>query len=438
MTIIYFILILGIVVLVHETGHFIFAKRAGVYVYEFSIGMGPRLFKWKRKKKIKDKNGKIKYVEDETEYSIRLLPIGGFVQMAGEEVEVDENIPEDQRLQSKPWFSRFMVMVAGVMMNFILAIVLLFIVGMTSTLSLNSVYVDGSIIAGLDDGDKIVSVDGNFVNNYDKLALEMTVPGSKDFTITVKKKDGTKENIDIHPIAVGEKNLIHGKDYGFTITEKEEGVISILESSIDGLKEGDKIVSINDLEIHDYLVLLKELEKIGEDEFLLKVENSEGDIEDLSITAKELEDDTLRGYTYGFYITGEEASGFFASIRYAFGKFFSMIEQMFFTVLYLFTGKLGLDMLSGPVGIYNVVGEAGKAGIMSLVSLLAMLSVNVGFINILPLPAFDGGHALFLIIEKIKGSPVSPKVENIIHNIGFILLMILMVYITFNDILRII
>jgi len=135
---------------------------------------------------------------------------------------------------------------------------------------------------------------------------------------------------------------------------------------------------------------------------------------------------------------GEEASGFFASIRYAFGKFFSMIEQMFFTVLYLFTGKLGLDMLSGPVGIYNVVGEAGKAGIMSLVSLLAMLSVNVGFINILPLPAFDGGHALFLIIEKIKGSPVSPKVENIIHNIGFILLMILMVYITFNDILRII
>ncbi len=438
MTIIYFILILGIVVLVHETGHFIFAKRAGVYVYEFSIGMGPRLFKWKRKKKIKDKDGKVKYVEDETEYSIRLLPIGGFVQMAGEEVEVDENIPEDQRLQSKPWFSRFMVMVAGVMMNFILAIILLFIVGMTSTLSLNSVYVDGSIIDGLEDGDKIVSVNGNFVNNYDKLALEMTVPGSKDFTITVKKKDGTKEDIEIHPIAVGEKNLIHKKDYGFTIVEKEEGIISILESSIDGLKEGDKILTVNDLEINNYLVLLRELEKIGNEEFTLKVETENGEISEFEIPVKELEEDTLRGYTYGFYITGEEASGFFAAIRYAFGKFFSMIEQMFFTVLYLFTGKLGLDMLSGPVGIYNVVGEAGRAGFMSLVSLLAMLSVNVGFINILPLPAFDGGHALFLIIEKIKGSPVSPKVENIIHNIGFILLMILMVYITFNDILRII
>lgn len=435
MTIIYFILILGIVVLVHETGHFIFAKRAGVYVYEFSIGMGPRLFKWKRKKKIKDKKGKVKYVEDETEYSIRLLPIGGFVQMAGEEVEVDENIPEDQRLQSKPWLSRFMVMVAGVMMNFILAIILLFIIGMTSTLSLNSVYVDGSIVEGLEDGDKVVAVNGHFVNNYDKLALEMVIPGSKDFTITVKKKDGKKEDIDIHPIAVGEKTLLHQKDYGFTIAENEDGKIVIVESEVEGLKKDDTLVGINDLEIDNYLVLLSELDRIGDEEFLLKVE-SDGSINEFDITAKEVKDDKLRGYAYGFYITGEEASGFFAAIRYAFGKFFSMIEQMFFTVLYLFTGKLSLGMLSGPVGIYNVVGEASKAGFMSLVSLLAMISVNVGFINILPLPAFDGGHALFLIIEKIKGSPVSPKVENIIHNIGFILLMLLMVYITFNDILK--
>ena len=109
---------------------------------------------------------------------------------------------------------------------------------------------------------------------------------------------------------------------------------------------------------------------------------------------------------------------------------------MLFTVLYLCTGKLSINMLSGPVGIYQVVGVASQAGLMSLVSLLAMISVNVGFINILPLPAFDGSHALFLIIEKIKGSPVNPKVENTIHTIGFVLIMILMVYITFNDILR--
>ncbi len=437
MTIIYFILILGIVVLVHETGHFIFAKKAGVYVYEFSIGMGPRLFKWKRKKKVKDKKGKVTYVEDETEYSIRLFPIGGYVQMAGEEVEVDENIPEEQRLQSKPWHSRFMVMVAGVMMNFILAIVLLFIIGISSELSLNSVYVDGSVIEGLNDGDKIVAVNGHFVNNYDKLALELTVPGSKDFKITVKNKDGNKKDVTIHPIAVGESSLLYGKDYGFSITE-EDDKIKIKESEIDSIYEGNILVSINDLEITEYMVLLTELEKLDADEFLLKVKNSDDEIVEVTVTPKELEkdEDTLRGYSYGFYITGEEASGFVAAIRYAFGKFFSLIEQMFFTVLYLFTGKLSLNMLSGPVGIYQVVGVASQAGFMSLVSLLAMISVNVGFINILPLPAFDGSHALFLIIEKIKGSPVNPKVENTIHTIGFVLLMILMVYITFNDILR--
>ena len=109
---------------------------------------------------------------------------------------------------------------------------------------------------------------------------------------------------------------------------------------------------------------------------------------------------------------------------------------MFFTVLYLITGKISLNMLSGPIGIYTVVGQARKLGLSRVLSLIALLNINVGFINILPLPAFDGGHALFLIIEKIKGSPVNPKVENLIHNIFFILLMLLMLYVTFNDILR--
>ena len=111
-TLLYFILILGIVVFIHELGHFIFAKKAGVYVYEFSIGMGPRLFKYNRKPKKKKVNGKVVEVVDETDYCIRLLPIGGFVQMAGEEIEVDEKIPVEKRLQSKKWHQRFMVMVA--------------------------------------------------------------------------------------------------------------------------------------------------------------------------------------------------------------------------------------------------------------------------------------------------------------------------------------
>ena len=109
---------------------------------------------------------------------------------------------------------------------------------------------------------------------------------------------------------------------------------------------------------------------------------------------------------------------------------------MFITVGYLFTGKISLSQLSGPVGIYSVVGQQRSAGIANLLYLMAFLSINVGFINLLPIPAFDGGHILFIIIEKIKGSPIKPELENKIHAVFLILLMLLMVVITFNDVLR--
>ena len=211
MTIIYFVLILGITVFIHELGHFMFAKKYGVHVYEFSIGMGPKLFKFNRK-------------NDETDYCIRLFPIGGFVQMAGEEVEVDEKIPVNKRLQSKTAFQRFMIMVAGVMMNFLLAFVLLFFIGLFNDVSINNVYVNSSTIDGLNDNAKIVAINDSFVNNYDKLALEMTIAENEDFIMTVKDKKGNKKDVKINPIEIGKSNLLYQKDFGF---------------SVEGLKTGD-------------------------------------------------------------------------------------------------------------------------------------------------------------------------------------------------------
>ena len=154
MTLIYFILILGITVFIHELGHFLCAKKFGVYVYEFSIGMGPRLFKFKRK-------------NDETDYCIRLFPIGGFVQMAGAEIEENSNIPKNLQLQSKKAYQRLIIMLAGVFMNFLLAIVLLFFLGLFNSVSFNNVNVTNSVVEGLNDGDKIVAINDHFVNNYD-------------------------------------------------------------------------------------------------------------------------------------------------------------------------------------------------------------------------------------------------------------------------------
>lgn len=417
MTIIYFILILGTTVFIHELGHFMFAKKYGVYVYEFSIGMGPKLFKFNRK-------------NDETNYCIRLLPIGGFVQMAGEDIEVDENIPKEKLLTAKTAFQRFMIMVAGVMMNFALAIVLLFIIGLFNTVSLNNVYVSESMIEGLNNGDKIVAINDNFVNNYDKLALEMTIAGTESFEMTLKDKEGKKYDVKINPIEVGEDYLPYLKDYGFSVSN-----LKIEKTTIEGLAKGDTIFAINDEEIKDYNHLLSVLDKI-EEEFELTIIDSKEAKQTINISIKDKKEDTSLGISYGFYLKGNEEKGFLAAIKYSVSKFFSTIEQMVFTVFYLITGKISLGMMSGPVGIFNVVDAYSNTGFANIISLLCLICINVGFINLLPFPAFDGGHIVFIIIEKIKGSKVDPKIENIIHNIGFILLMILMVVITYNDIIK--
>ncbi len=333
MTFIYFVLVLSITIFVHELGHFIFAKKAGIYVYEFCIGMGPRIFKFKRK-------------NDETEYGIRLFPIGGFCSMAGEGMEQDKDIPEIAKMQSKTWTERFLTVIAGVMFNFLFAIVILFIIGLINgntyhTLVVTNVKEDSV----LNINDKIVKVDKVKVKDYDRFMLEYQVNYGKDLKLVVER-NGQKYDVVLKP---------------------------------------------------------------------------------------EVVDD---GYIYGFELGYNVEKGFIPAIKYAITKFNSLMLQMVVTISYLFTGKISLSSLSGPVGIYNIVGQSARAGFLNIIYLIAYLCINVGFINLLPFPAFDGGRVLFLIIEKIKGSKVDVKFENLIHSIGLILLMILMFIITYNDIFR--
>lgn len=334
LTLLYFVLILGLTIFIHELGHFIWAKKAGIYCYEFSLGMGPIIYSFNRK-------------NDETKYAIRLFPIGGFVQMAGESVEEDESVPNDRKFHAKKWSQRFMTIIAGVLNNYILAIFLFFILAIfngatTITPIVGNVDETSNAYGLIETTDVITKINGKSVHTIDNFLLEY--------------------------------QLIYGEDLVLEINNEKE-------------------VSIKPI----------------------------------------LVDDT---YIYGFGLEDEMTTGLFASIKYAFLKFYSLVLQLVTIVIYLFTGVIGLNSLSGPIGIYTVVGQSAQAGVASLIYLTAYLSINVGIINLLPIPAFDGGRLLFLIIEKIKGSPVSPKTENYFHFIGFILLMILMVYITFNDIVR--
>lgn len=344
MTLIYFILVLGVTVFIHELGHFIFAKKAGIYVYEFSIGMGPKIISKKRK-------------NDETVYSLRLFPIGGFVQMAGEEVEADENIPVEKRMQSKTWMQRLCTILAGVTFNFLLALIILLGIGLLYGSPVMTPVIDAKdknypiYNTNIQSGDEILSINGKKTDTQDMLLLYLQILQGKNITLEVEHQDGKTEKVKLKP--------------------KEEKV------------DGEKI------------------------------------------------------FKYGFSLKNEREKGFIPAIKYAFKKTYTLLKQMVFIIAYLCTGKLKLNSLSGPIGIYTIVGESARAGLINLVYLIAYLCINVGFINLLPFPAFDGGRALFLFIEKVKGSPVSVKLENTIHNVGFVLLMILMVFITYNDIIRI-
>lgn len=345
LTLLLFIVILSIIVLVHELGHFFWAKKFGVHIYEFSIGMGPVVYSHKGKDKIN--------------YNIRSFPIGGFVQMAGEVYEDDNKINKKSFMCNKPWHQRLMIIVAGVINNFLLALLLLFVY---------------ALIWG---APNIKPEVGNVLENYPAYSA--------------------------------------------------------------GLKEGDLILKINNKKIPtwDYAQIVLSL-KNENDYSTFTIKHKDGKIEDVKITPKkELDKETkVERKIYGFSVNTNVEKGFFTSIKYAFNKFGSIVCSMAITIKSLFTGALSIKMLSGPVGIYQVVGQSAAYGISQVLYLIAFLSINVGFINILPFPAFDGGRAFFMIVEKIKGSPVDSNFENLCHTIGFILLILLMIYISFNDIIR--
>ncbi len=338
-----FIFILGIIILVHEFGHFITAKKSGVFIYEFSIGMGPVIFSHKGK--------------DGIFYNIRALPIGGFVQMAGEVYEDDSKIPKEKFLCNRPWYQRLLILSAGVINNFLLALILLFIVSLIwgSKVATNTILkVEPNSAAsrsGLRDNDKILAVNGHKISNWDvgQIYLYYKVDNNT-YDFEVRHEDGNIENIKVVP----EKQVVDGKEQN----------------------------------------------------------------------------------VFGINLSTTEEKGLWGSLKYTFTKFGNIIHSMAITIGGLITGQLSVNNLSGPVGIYKVIDDSVQYGIAQLLYITAFLCINVGFINILPFPAFDGGHIFFMIVEKIKGSPVNVKFENICNLIGFALLMLLMVYITIQDILH--
>ncbi len=335
------LLIFSLIIVIHEMGHFLLAKKNGIYVTEFSVGMGPRI---------------VSFIRGETRYSLKLLPFGGSCMMLGE----DEASDDARAFGKKPVWARISVIAAGPIFNFILAFILaLFIVG--------SIGYDAPIVnevmdgypaqeAGMQAGDKIIRINNEKINLY------------RDASIYVQLNQGKTADI------VFERD---GKEYNVTLVPQ--------------------------------------------------LDNETG------------------SYLYGFRGAGKRVKGnAITTIQYSAYEVKYWINLTVKSIGMIFEGKVTKDDVQGPVGMVNLIGDTYEESKddgafyvwLNMLNISIWLSANLGVMNLLPLPALDGGRLVFLIIEAIRGKAINQEKEGMVHFVGLMLLMALMVFVMFNDIRR--
>ncbi len=354
LTIVVLILILGLLIFVHEVGHFLTAKRAGIKIEEFGFGYPPRIWGFKK---------------GETIYSINWIPIGGFVKILGENGEEKKN---PKSFSSKKISTRAFILSAGVLMNLLLAAVLLSVGFMVGIPSANYGDMDDSANFR-DEKVQIVAVDQDSPATGIGLDIgdQITMIGGEEVNTLTEVQDVTKEH-------AGEATEITWKTGG----EIHTAVVTPRENPPEG--EGPLGISLLEVGLVSYP-------------------------------------------WYQAIYKGFEATG---------NLIVAIVVAIYDILKNIFTGQSIPADIAGPVGIAVMTGQVTRLGFIYVLQFTAILSINLAILNILPFPALDGGRLLFLIIEKVRGRPVTQKIENIVHTVGFSLLMILMVLITFRDIFR--
>ena len=414
------------IIIFHELGHFLLAKRNGIAVTEFSLGMGPRL---------------LSKVIGETRYSLKLFPIGGSCMMVGED---DDDDSQGSFNRASVW-ARISVVAAGPIFNFILAFIFAMII--TSVIGYDPSTVlqveEGSPAqkAGLQEGDVITEFQGRHISIGRDLELYMTLHGLQDENVTLTyERDG--EEHEISYTADSQTSYLLGFYYS---TEGEPEVTQVmLDGSMmeAGVQAGDIIREINGVkistgqDIQDYIAA----NPLDGSEITLGIERN-GDIRQISVTPK-MTKQVDSGFVYNLY---REKTNFPGGIKYSAVEVRYWITSTIESLVMLVKGQFTVNDLSGPVGIINVIGdsyeEAKTEGTvmvwMQMLYWAILLSANLGVMNLLPIPALDGGRLVFLIIEAIRRKKINPNVEGMIHFAGFVLLMVLMVFVMFNDIRRI-
>ena len=426
MNIIVALFILGIIVLVHELGHFLLAKKNGITVTEFSIGMGPRIASFTR-------NG--------TRYSLKVLPIGGSCMMLGE----DETIEDEGAFNKKGVWERFSVIFAGAFFNFIFAFILALVyVGAAGVDKpyVKSVSENSPAYGQLMENDLIVEIDASPIHFsrevYYHFYFNSITDKPIDFTVI---RNGKREKITVLPLVKYYLGCDYTRDDGpAKITYVSEG-FPLYKA---GIKEGDIIVNIDGTEITSGAFMQKFLEEnpLSSRDVTVTYVTEEKPDNRITVVLTPVKSGSV-DFSYSF---AREKVSPLQVIKYSFFELKHNIVNTIKSLFYLITGKVSVKEVSGPVGIVNLVGDIVSTTkeygigdtILSLISFSILISANLGVMNLLPLPALDGGRLVFILIEAIFRKPVPKDKEAIVHAVGMVLLMLFMIFVLYNDIMKII
>lgn len=421
------LLILTVLVVVHEWGHYISARIFGVKINEFSLFMGPKIFS-----RVGKKTG--------TVFSIRCLPIGGFCAMEGEE-SIEES---DTAFCNKPWWQRTIILLSGVFMNFVLAIVVITIVFMiygydTRKINYTNEFLPAQIM-NLQQGDMIIEFNDHGVLNSLDYNLINYVKASEDSTLTVKKANGTKEYFKLdRTINKDEKKA----EIIIKNPKKNDVVIGRYSAKWD--TDFLEINMVAEGESNSKYVFKKTLE--GQYHGTFTKYNASGDTLLEESTYSESRTQSILAsynpYKVGFSFAHEDGN-FFAAVKNAFFYNVSLVKSVFNSIIWLISGDLGMESMSGPIGLTTVIDDVVTAEVsvgvrfVSLMEMAALISANLAAFNILPIPGLDGGKLVFILIELIRrGKKIPPEKEAIVSVIFLALLILFSIFVAGNDIIRI-
>ncbi|USK35725.1 RIP metalloprotease RseP [Bacillus sp. F19] len=415
-TVLAFVIIFGALVFFHELGHLVLAKRAGILCREFAIGFGPKIFS---------------FMKDETVYTIRLLPLGGFVRMAGEDPEM---------IEVKPGYN------VGLLFNKENKVEKIILNNKEKYPRARVIEVEQAdlehkmFISGYEQGEE-----DEILKNFEVSEKSFFIVDGSEVQIAPYNRQFGSKTLGQRTAAIIAGPLMNfilafvllfslGFIQGAPIDEPILGKLTPDGSAVEsGLKEGDEITSIEGKVMSSWKQVVSVIQANPEQELTFAINRGGQNLEvEVVPEASKVGEETIG--RIGAYNPVEKS--FVGSLEYGVTETFNWTKEIVLGLGKLVTGQFSIDMLSGPVGIYDMTDQVAQTGILNLMSWAAILSINLGIVNLLPIPALDGGRLLFFLVEALRGKPIDRQKEGVVHFIGFALLMLLMLVVTWNDIQR--